>query len=78
METFLGLLVIILWMTMAGVVIVQYAPACKDLKGLDAIVVFLIFLIGGPILSMASILEAFLTVLLPEGWDDENDDFKGC
>lgn len=78
METFLGLLVIILWMTMAGIVIVQYAPACKDLKGLDAIVVFLIFLIGGPILSMASILEAFLTVLLPEGWDDENDDFKGC
>lgn len=78
METFLGLLVIILWMTMAGVVIVQYAPACKDLKGLDVIVVFLIFLIGGPILSMASILEAFLTVLLPEGWDDENDDFKGC
>lgn len=78
METFLGLLVIILWMTMAGIVIVQYAPACKDLKGLDAIIVFLIFLIGGPILSMASILEAFLTVLLPEGWDDENDDFKGC
>lgn len=78
METFLGLLVIILWMTMAGGVIVQYAPACKDLKGLDAIIVFLIFLIGGPILSMASILEAFLTVLLPEGWDDENDDFKGC
>lgn len=78
METFLGLLVIILWMTTAGVVIVQYAPACKDLKGLDAMVVFLIFLIGGPILSMASILEAFLTVLLPEGWDDENDDFKGC
>ena len=78
METFLGLLVIILWMTMAGIIIVQYAPACKDLKGLDAIVVFLIFLIGGPILSMASILEAFLTVLLPEGWDDENDDFKGC
>ena len=78
METFLGLLVIILWMTMTEIVIVQYAPACKDLKGLDAIVVFLIFLIGGPILSMASILEAFLTVLLPEGWDDENDDFKGC
>lgn len=78
METFLGLLVIILWMTMSGVIIVQYAPACKDLKGLDAIVVFLIFLIGGPIISMASILEAFLTVLLPEGWDDENDDFKGC
>lgn len=78
METFLGLLIIILWMTMSGVVIVQYAPACKDLKGLDAIVVFLIFLIGGPIFSMANILEAFLTALLPEGWDDENDDFKGC
>lgn len=78
METFLGLLIMILWMTMSGVVIVQYAPACKDLKGLDAIVVFLIFLIGGPIFSMANILEAFLTVLLPEGWDDENDDFKGC
>lgn len=78
METLLGLLVILLWMTMAGVVIVQYAPACKDLKGMDAMVVFLIFLIGGPIFSMASVLEAFLTVLLPEGWDDENDDFKGC
>lgn len=78
METILGLLVILLWVTMSGVVIVQYAPACKDLKGLDAMAVFLIFLIGGPIFSMVNILEAFLTVLLPEGWDDENDDFKGC
>ena len=73
-----GIIIAILWSAMSLLVMIQYAPACKDLKGLDAIVVFLIFLIGGPIFSMASILEAFLTVLLPEGWDDENDDFKGC
>ena len=78
METLLGLLVIVLWMTMSGIVIVQYAPACKDLKKTDTIIVFLIFLIGGPIFSIANVLEAFLSVLLPEGWDDENDDFKGC
>ena len=42
----------------------------------DKIVVIIIFLIGGPIFTIANVLEEMLSYFLPEGWDDK-DDFKG-
>ena len=67
----IGLIVIILWATMSLLVMIQYAPACKDLPKQDMIAVGIIFLIGGPIFTMANVLEALLDCYLPEGWGDD-------
>ena len=68
-------IIAILWFTMSFLLITQYGPQCKDIPIGDKIAVIIIFLIGGPIFTLANVLEAILGCFLPEGWDD--DDFKG-
>lgn len=77
MEIILSLLIAILWAAMSCLPIIEYAPYTKDLKKVDAALVFMIFLLGGPIFTIANILEAFLNVLLPEGWGNDDENFKG-
>lgn len=69
-----GLIVIILWATMSLLVMIQYASACKDLPKQDMIIVGIIFMIGGPIFTIANVLEALLDCFLPEGWGDDGPD----
>lgn len=64
-----GLIIIILWAAMALLVMIQYAPFCKDLSNNDKLIVGIIFMIGGPFFAIANILEALLDCFLPEGWD---------
>lgn len=68
-----GIIIMILWATMSFLIMMQYAPVCKDLSSNDKIIVGIIFIIGGPIFVMANVLEAMLDCFLPEGWDDDND-----
>lgn len=69
----IGVIIIsILWATMSLLVMIQYAPFCKDLPKIDQLMVGIIFLIGGPIFTMANVLEAILDCYLPEGWDDNS------
>ena len=70
------IIVMILWATMSLLVMIQYAPACKDLPKQDMIIVGIIFMIGGPIFTIANVLEALLDCFLPEGWSD-GDGTKG-
>ena len=65
------LIIIILWSAMSLLVMVEYAPYCKDLPKSDQILVGFIFLIGGPIFTIANVLEAILSCILPEGWGDD-------
>lgn len=65
------IIVMILWATMSLLVMIQYAPACKDLPKQDMIIVGIIFMIGGPIFTIANVLEALLDCFLPEGWGDD-------
>ena len=64
-----AIIISILWATMSLLVMIQYAPFCKDLSKVDQLMVGIIFLIGGPIFTMANVLEAILDCYLPEGWD---------
>ena len=66
-----GIITIILWSVMSLLIMIQYAPYCKDLSWQDQFLVGLIFLIGGPIFAMANVLEAILDCILPEGWGDD-------
>lgn len=67
-------IIAILWGTLSIVSSIDYIPYAKNLKGLDLAVFFLVFLIGGPIFGINTILTALLDCILPEGWD--NDDFN--
>lgn len=66
-----GIIIAILWSAMSLLIILQYAPYCKDLPAQDQLIVGIIFIIGGPIFVIANVLEALLDCFLPEGWDDE-------
>jgi 4-hydroxybenzoate polyprenyltransferase len=66
-----GLIVMILWATMSLLVMIQYAPYCKELPVNDRLIVGLIFIIGGPFFAIANVLEALLDCFLPEGWDED-------
>lgn len=67
-----GIIISILWAIMSLLVMIQYAPVCKDLPKKDQFVVGCIFIIGGPIFAAANVLEAVLNCILPEGWDDDD------
>ena len=58
---------------MSLLIMVQYAPYCKDLSEKDKWIVGIIFMIGGPILVAANIIEAILDCILPEGWGSDDD-----
>lgn len=67
-----GIIIMILWATMSFLIMMQYAPVCKDLSLNDKIIVGIIFIIGGPVFVMANVLEAILDCFLPEGWDNDS------
>ena len=66
-------IIAILWGTLSTISIIDYLPHIKDLKGLDLIVFYLVFLIGGPVFGINEILTSILELILPEGWDDDDD-----
>lgn len=67
------IIAVILWGILSTVSIIEYLPYAKDLKGLNLVVFFLIFAIGGPVFGMNQILTTLLDCILPEGWDDDDD-----
>ena len=69
-----GIIIMILWAAMSLLVMIQYAPACRDLSTNDKLIVGIIFMIGGPFFAIANILEAILDCYLPEGWGDDGPD----
>lgn len=70
METSM-IIISILWALMSLLVMIEYAPYCKELPKQDQFIVGIIFIIGGPIFTAANILEAILDCFLPEGWGDD-------
>ena len=67
-----GIIIGVLWAIMSLLVMIQYAPACKDLSWKDQLIVGTIFIVGGPIFAAANVLEAILDCILPEGWGDDD------
>lgn len=66
-----GIIILVLWAALSLLVMIQYAPYCRDLPTVDRAAVGLIFIIGGPFFAIANILEALLDCFLPEGWDSD-------
>ena len=66
-----GIIILILWAALSLLVMIQYAPMCKELSDNDKLIVGIIFIIGGPFFAIANVLEALLDCFLPEGWDED-------
>ena len=62
----------ILWLTMSLLVFLQYGPSTKGIPAADKIMFVFICIIGGPIFTMAHVLEIILSYILPEGWDNDD------
>lgn len=77
MEMILSLLAASLWFIIASLLIIEFAPYTKNLNKIDAATVFFILLFGGPIIAIANVLEAILGSILPEGWNNDDENFKG-
>ena len=64
----------IIWFISICLVLAQYTPQCKELKGADLIIVFLILTLGAPAFVVASALEGVLSYFLSE--EDNDDNFR--
>lgn len=69
-----GIIALILWTIFVLLTMVQYAPYCKSLSKIDMLVVLLIFIIGAPIFALNNVLTILLGLILPEGWDEDDDE----
>ena len=67
-----NIIILIFWCICSLLIMIQYAPVCKDLSSRDYLLVGLIFIIGGPFFIAVNVLEALLDMILPEGWDNQN------
>lgn len=66
-----SIIIAVLWSVCSLLVMLQYAPYCKDMSRADFILAGIIFIIGGPFFAIVNVLEGILNIIMPEGWDDE-------
>lgn len=66
-------IIIILWFTIGVNSSLDYVEDTKNMPIGDKIIFSIVFLIGGPIMAIATIFQELLDCIMPEGWDDDND-----
>ena len=67
-----SIIILIMWCACSLLIMIQYAPCCKEINEADKLLVGLIFIIGGPFFLIVNILEELLDMILPEGWDQQD------
>lgn len=67
-----SIIIMVLWSVCSLLVMIQYAPYCKDMPRVDFILAGIIFIIGGPFFVIVNVLEGLLDTIMPEGWDSNN------
>lgn len=72
-----GIIIVLLWGVISTLEFIEYVPFIKEIKSkYNKFIVLLIFLIGGPFFAITNVLNYILDILMPEGWDDEDDSDK--
>ena len=72
-----GIIIVLLWGVISTLEFIEYVPFIKEIKSkYDKFIVLLIFLIDGPFFAITNVLNYVLDILMPEGWDDEDDSDK--
>ena len=67
---------VILWITIVMLISLQYIEVCKELDLSKKIIVMIIFLVGSPFLALGSIFETLLDIIMPDGWNGDDEDGK--
>lgn len=76
MHSIIFIIMLILWFSMAAIMMTEIAPFINELKLWQHIIVALLVLIGTPFLFIARGFEAILDYFLEEGWNDGDDEDK--
>ncbi len=66
--------IVILWSLYGFNLVIESAPYCKDLSCRKRLFICSLFLIGGPIFAFTGILEAVIRCMLPDDWNNDEDD----
>lgn len=69
------IIIILCWAIMSLMTMIQYADVCAKVESSAAkLLAGIIFIIGGPIFCAYTALSGLLDYILPEGWEDDDDD----
>ena len=69
------IIMLILWGVTSLLAYIDIADETKKLKNEDRYLVYIIFALCGPAFAITTIANIILNNILPEGWDDDGDDF---
>lgn len=66
----------LLWIICGGTLIIQYFDIVKEMSFGRWVLMCAIFLSFGPFFLLINVLESLLDLIMPEGWNDNNDDIE--
>ncbi len=67
-------ILVALWLIAGSTLIIQYFVLVTEFTFNKWLIVCIIFLTFGPFFLLVNILESILDLIMPEGWNDSNDD----
>lgn len=70
------IIIAVLWFICAAMVSIQFIPYCGELKRIEKFAIFTICWIAGPVFALNNICVELINSLLPEGWDNNNNENK--
>lgn len=68
---------IVLWMIFAVISMKDYLIYFNELNNWNKAMFLLVFIMAGPMFILVNIFTEILDNILPDGWEDNDDDFKG-
>lgn len=68
---------IVLWMIFAVISMKDYLIYFNELNNWNKAMFLLVFIMAGPMFILVNIFTEILDNILPDGWEDDDDDFKG-
>lgn len=70
-------IICVLWCLMGTTMVFPQLPKICSLEHTsDKIVAFILLFVGAPFMFVTNCITEALGVLFPEGWDDDDDDFR--
>ena len=68
---------IVLWIIFAIISMKDYLIYFNELNNWNKAMFLLVFIMAGPMFILVNIFTEILDNILPDGWEDNDDDFKG-
>lgn len=66
-------IILLLWIIISLTMFFGMISNCKGINSFERTLIIFIFLLGGPFFALANVLQEILNIILPEGWDSQDD-----